>query len=60
MTSLCRAQVASIVEEYFVSGDIADVAESLEDLGVPVSYQRTLTCGMHSAQRAPLGLSARS
>lgn len=26
----------SIVEEYFSSGDIADVAESLEDLGAPV------------------------
>ncbi len=31
-----RPQVAEIVSEYFSSGDIADVAESLEDLGVPV------------------------
>mmetsp|Transcript_37781 Transcript_37781/g.95570 ORF Transcript_37781/g.95570 Transcript_37781/m.95570 type:complete len:712 (-) Transcript_37781:372-2507(-) len=30
-----KDEVLSIVEEYFSSGDIGDVAESLEDLGMP-------------------------
>jgi programmed cell death protein 4 len=30
-------QISSIVEEYFASGDVANVAQSLEELGAPAS-----------------------
>lgn len=30
-------QISSIVEEYFTSGDVANVAQSLEELGAPAS-----------------------
>lgn len=54
------AQVASIVEEYFSSGDLGDVADSLEDMGMPVSGLAVGRCPCTSTTRGSLGQELRN
>lgn len=42
------------MEEYFSSGDIANVAESLEDLGMPVRHYLSHTVTAAAAANTPL------